>query len=329
LLTLAIGLGHRTGLYDALAQLEPSTSEEIAERAGLQERYVLEWLAGQLAAGIVAHDPEAGTWWLPREHAFLLTRAAGKDNLAFLATGLPRFAELDDDVFQSFVAGGGVPWSRMNRLQEWQSELSYGLYHAALNDVLAFVPGLVERLRAGIAVVDVGCGRGHAALRIADAYPATRVVGVDQSPAAIADAQAEAERRCLRNARFEVRDAAEVEADRYDLALALDVIHDLARPRETLRAIRRALHRRGVLLMAEHALSSRPQENVGHPFAAALYTVSLYHCMTASLSEGGEGLGLAWGDERIRAALADAGFGAVERHALEGDVLTAYYLAHA
>ncbi len=66
MLTLAIGLGHRTGLYDALAQLEPSTSEEIAERAGLQERYVLEWLAGQLAAGIVAHDPEAGTWWLPR-----------------------------------------------------------------------------------------------------------------------------------------------------------------------------------------------------------------------------------------------------------------------
>jgi len=111
--------------------------------------------------------------------------------------------------------------------------------------------------------------------------------------------------------------------------LALDVVHDLADPYEALRAIRAALRRGGVLLLAEHVLSSRPEENVGHPFAAALYTVALYHCMTASLSEGGEGLGLAWGEERIRAAPADAGFGDVERHGLESDVLNAYYVAHA
>ena len=75
-LTLAVGLGHTTGHYDVLAQLEPSTSPEIARGAGLQERFVREWLAGQLAGGIAEHDPESGTWWLPREHALFLTRAA-------------------------------------------------------------------------------------------------------------------------------------------------------------------------------------------------------------------------------------------------------------
>ena len=214
--TLGISLGHRTGLYDALAGGEAATSEEIAAGAGLQERYVREWLAGQLAAGIVEHAPEAGTWWLPRERAASLTRAAGANNLAFMASGLSRFAELEDDVLAAFDDGGGVAWSRMERLQAWQSELSHGYYHHALDTALALAPGLVERLRAGIDVLDAGCGHGHAALRIADAYPATRVRGYDLAPASIAAAKAEAERLGLRNVRFAVRDAADVEPGAHD-----------------------------------------------------------------------------------------------------------------
>jgi SAM-dependent methyltransferase len=327
MLTLGISLGHRTGLYDLLAELEPATSTQIAERAGLQERYVREWLAGQLAGGIVEHDPEAGTWWLPAEHAASLTRAAGPNNVAFMATGLSRFAELEDDVLAAFGSGGGVSWSRMERLQTWQSELSYGYYHHALDGALDFVPGLTERLREGIRVLDVGCGHGHAALRIAEAYSASTVVGYDIAPASIAAAREAGERGSLRNATFEMRNAADLEPESADLVLALDVVHDLARPAEALRAIRVALRRGGTLLMAEHALSHRPEQNAGHPLAATLYTVSLFHCMTASLSEGGEGLGIAWGDEGIRPALAEAGFAAVEVHALEGDPFNAYYVA--
>jgi 2-polyprenyl-3-methyl-5-hydroxy-6-metoxy-1,4-benzoquinol methylase len=326
MLGLAIGVGQRTGLYDVLAELEPSTSEQIAAHAGLQERYVREWLAGQLAGGIVEHDREAGTWWLPPEHALSLTTAAGPGNLAFLASGLSVFAELEDGVLAGFREGGGVPWTRMGRVQAWQSELSRVMYHHALEPVLAFAPGLGERLREGIDVLDVGCGHGDVAVRLADAYPASRIVGYDQAPAAIAAAASEAERLGLRNASFERRDAAALETEAYDLVLAFDVIHDLARPYDALRAICAALRPGGVLLLAEHALSSRPEENLGHPFAAALYTVSLFHCMTASLSEHGEGLGIAWGEERIRAALAEAGFGAVEAQALEGDPFNAYYV---
>ena len=327
MLTLGISLGHRAGLYDAMAELGAVTSRQLADEAGLQERYVREWLAGQLAGGIVEHDPSTETWLLPQPHAFSLTRSAGASNVAFMATGLSRFAELEDDVLAVFRDGGGVPWSRMERLQAWQSELSYGHYDHALDAVLGFAPGLPGRLRDGIDVLDVGCGHGHAALRIADTFPASRVVGYDRAAAGVAAAQAEAERLGLRNVRFEVRDAAELEADAYDVVFALDVVHDLARPYETLRAIQGSLRRNGLLLMAEHALSDRPEQNVGHPLAATFYTVSLFHCLTTSLSEQGEGLGIAWGEGRIRRALAEAGFGASEQHALEGDPFNVYYLA--
>jgi hypothetical protein len=109
--------------------------------------------------------------------------------------------------------------------------------------------------------------------------------------------------------------------------LALDVVHDLAKPYETLRAINGALRPDGLLLMAEHALSDRPEENVAHPLAAAFYTVSLFHCLAASLSEQGEGLGIAWGQEAILAAVGDAGFGPARRHALDGDPFNVYYVA--
>jgi SAM-dependent methyltransferase len=266
----------------------------------------------------VEHDPDARTWSLPPEHAVALTRSAGANNLGILAAAVSRFGEVEDDVVRAFREGGGVPWQRLERIQEWQPELSYAVF-ADLEVVLDLVPGLVDRLRNGIDVVDIGCGTGHAALRIADTYPASTVLGVDQAPKAIAAARAEADRLALGNAAFDVRDGAELPAGSADLA----------RPYDTLRAIRTALRPGGAFLMAELALSARPEENAGHPLAAALYTVSLFHCMTASLSEGGEGLGLAWGETAIRAALRDAGFVNVGRGSLEGDPLNAYYVAFA
>jgi len=328
MLSLAIGVGQRTGLYETLAALsEAAGSADIAARAGLDERYVREWLAGQLAGGIVEYDPEAETWWLPPEHAASLTEAAGSGNLAFLASGVARFAELEDDVFTAFGAGGGVPWARMARLQRWQSELGRRVYHGSLDAVIAGVPGLVDRLRSGADVLDAGCGYGHVALRIADTYPASRVSGYDTAPVSIEAARAEADQLGLENATFSVQDVAALDRDAFDVAIAFDVIHDLAQPYDALRALHAALRPGGVLVLAEHALSHRPDENVGHPFAAALYTVSLFHCMTASLSEDGEGLGIAWGDECIRAALADAGFARVDSVPIEDDPLNAFYAA--
>jgi len=328
MLTLLVSLGHRSGLFDAMAGLEPARSTRIAEAAGLDERYVREWLAGMTVGGIVKHDPEAGTYVLPREHAGFLTRAAGPDNLASFSQYASLFGELEDQVLECFRRGGGVPYSAMPRFQALQAEETAQIQDAGLIDVtLPLVDGLVERLRAGIDVVDIGCGHGHAANLIADAFPASRVTGIDISEQGIAAAQAEAAERRLDNARFELRDALSLEPGAFDLVTAFDVIHDLPRPAETVAAIHEALRPDGVFLMVDIAASSHVHENLEHPLGPALYTASVFHCMTVSLANGGPGLGTMWGEQKAREILAGGGFGDVEMKRVDADFINAYYVA--
>jgi hypothetical protein len=203
---LLFSVGHQTRLFDTMAGLAPSTSRQIADAAGLDERYVREWLAGLTVGGIVQHDPDAGTYALPAEHAASLTRAAGPNNLASFGQYAALFGELEQEVVRAFHDGRGVPYSAMPRFQALQAEESAQMHDGALIDVtLPLVDGLVDRLRAGIDVLDIGCGHGHAANLIADAFPASRVTGIDISEQGIAAARAEADRLRLSNARFDVR----------------------------------------------------------------------------------------------------------------------------
>jgi 2-polyprenyl-3-methyl-5-hydroxy-6-metoxy-1,4-benzoquinol methylase len=328
MLTLLVSLGHQTGLFDTLAGLEPATSELIAEAAGLDERYVREWLAGMTVGGIVEHDPEAGTFVLPAEHAACLTRAAGPDNLASFAQYAALFAPLEQEVLECFRSGGGVPYSSMPRFQALQAEESAQIHDGALIDVtLPLVAGLVERLRSGIDVLDVGCGHGHAANLIADAFPASRVTGIDISEEGIAAARAEAAELRLGNARFEVRDALSLEPGAYDLVTAFDVVHDLPKPEATVAAVHAALRPGGVFLMVDIAASSHLHENLEHPLAPALYTASIFHCMTVSLANGGPGLGTMWGEQKALEILSGAGFADVEVERVESDFFNSYYVA--
>ena len=215
MLTLLLSIGHQTGLFDTMAELEPATSVEIAEAAGLDERYVREWLAGVTVGSVVEHDPQAGTYVLAPEHAACLTRSAGPGNLASFAQYAALFGELEQRVLECFRHGGGVPYSAMPRFQALQAEESAQVHDAGLVDIaLPLVDGLVERLRAGVDVLDVGCGHGHAANLIADAFPASRVTGIDTSEQGIAAARAEAARLQLANVRFERRDARALEPGR-------------------------------------------------------------------------------------------------------------------
>lgn len=328
MLSLLVSVGHQTRLLDTMAGLEPATSEEIAHAAGLQERYVREWLAGMTVGGIVEHDHEAGTFRLPPEHAICLTRAAGPDNLASFAQYISLFGEIEQLVVRCFREGGGVPYSAMPRFQTLQAEESAQIQDAGLIAVtLPLEPGLVDRLRSGIDVVDIGCGHGHAANLIADAFPASRIVGIDISEPGIAAAVAEAARLRLENARFEIRDALELEPGSADLVTAFDVIHDLPRPQETVRAIHAALRPGGVFLMVDIAASSHLHENLEHPLAPALYTASIFHCMTVSLANGGPGLGTMWGEQTALAILGEAGFEDVTIERVESDILNEYYIA--
>lgn len=328
MLTLLLSVGHQTGLLDRMAERGPVTSDELAQAAALDERYVREWLAGVTVGGIVEHDAKAATYLLPPEHAACLTRAAGPDNLASFAQYTALFGELEQRVVERFREGGGVNYSEMPRFQALQAEESAQIHDAGLIEVtLPLVDGLVDRLRSGIDVIDVGCGHGHAANLIADAYPASRVTGIDISEQGIAAAQAEADRLRLGNVRFELRDALSLEPAAYDLVTAFDVIHDLPKPAETLAAIHATLRNGGVFLMVDIAASSHVHENLEHPLGPALYTASIFHCMTVSLANDGPGLGTMWGEQKALELLQAAGFRDVEIKRVEADFLNSYYVA--
>ena len=328
MLALLLSVGHQTHLLDTLAEHSPSTSEGLADLAGLNERYVREWLAGMTVGGIVEHDPAANTYVLPPEHAACLTRAAGPDNLASLAQYEALFGELEQRVVDCFRDGGGVPYDAMPRFQALQAEESAQIHDAGLIEItLPLVDGLVDRLRAGIDVIDIGCGHGHAANLIADAFPASRINGIDISNEGITAARTEAANLRLNNASFEQRDALSLTPDAYDLITAFDVIHDLPQPAETLTAIHAALREEGVFLMVDIAASSHLHENLDHPLAPALYTVSIFHCMTVSLANNGPGLGTMWGEQTALNLLNQAGFNNVKARRVDTDFLNTYYIA--
>jgi SAM-dependent methyltransferase len=329
MLALMASVGHRTGLFEIMATMPAATSAHIASRAELDERYVREWLAAMTTGRIVDYDDATGTYSLPAEHAAWLTRAAGPDNLAVEAQYVSLLGVVEDQVVDCFRHGGGVPYSSFPKFQGLMAEDSGAVRDATLIDVtLPLVPGLTHRLAEGIDVADVGCGSGHAANLIAQAFPHSRVVGFDLSDTGLAAARAEAERNGLTNARFEKRDAARLgETARFDLITTFDAVHDQARPDQVLAGIAEALRPGGVYLCVDVAASSNLSGNMDHPLGPFFYTISCMHCMTVSLADGGMGLGAMWGEQKALQMLGDAGFTSVDVEHVEGDIVNTYFIA--
>ena len=209
-LALMLSIGHQVGLFDAMAGRPPATSEEIALAAGLNERYVREWLGAMVDRARRRLRPGRRTYRLPAEHAAWLTRAAGTDNLAVQAAVRSRcWRRSSSRSIDCFRHGGGVPYAAFPRFHELMAEDSGARHDAALIDtILPLVPGLAGRLAAGIDVADVGCGSGHAINLMARAFPTSRFVGYDFSEEAFGAGRREAAALGLTNAAFEARDAA-------------------------------------------------------------------------------------------------------------------------
>jgi SAM-dependent methyltransferase len=329
-LALMTSVGHRTGLFDALAERGPSTSEELAEQAGLDERYVREWLGAMATGRFVELDPETGRYALPAEHAAWLTRAASPDNLAVMAQYVGILGSVEDDIVRCFREGGGVPYERFTRFHDVMAEDSTQSVLTALFDhILPLVPGLTDRLEEGIRVADLGCGRGRALAQLARRYPRSSFVGMDLSKEAVVWAtEATAE---LDNVRFEAHDLTtfdvDAEPEAFDLVTTFDAVHDQARPLALLTGIRRSLDDGGVYLMQDIDGHSDHHANLEHPFGPFLYSVSCMHCMTVSLAQGGEGLGTMWGVEKAEELLREAGFAELDFHRLEHDPVNVYVVA--
>jgi SAM-dependent methyltransferase len=328
MLGLMTSVGHRTGLFDTLTTLPPSDSAEIADAAHLDERYVREWLNAMTVGRFIDYDPGSRTYVLPPEHAASLTRSAGPGNMANVTQFTALMGGVEDEIVACFQAGGGVPYSRFPKFQELMAEMSAQVHDAALiGGELALVEGLIDRLRVGIDVCDVGCGQGHAINLMAEEFPNSRFTGLDFSEDAIAVARKEAAELGLANAGFEVKDAATLDGrTQYDFITVFDAVHDQAKPDVVLKAIADSLRPGGVFLCVDVAGSSNVEENLENPMAPMLYSVSTFHCMTVSLALDGAGLGTMWGEQKANEMFGEAGFTSVETTRVPEDILNVYYV---
>ena len=283
-LSMMCSIGHRTGLFDTMAGREPATSAEIADAAGLNERYVREWLAAMAAGRIVDFDPERQKFSLPAEHAMLVTRAGGPLNVANTLQFISHLGRVEDDVVDAFRTGAGVPYERFPGFSELMGEQSATRFDAALLDqMIPNIDGAVEALTAGARLADIGCGTGHALLLLADAYPASRFVGFDFSTTAVELGRSEAAERGLENLEFVQGDAVDLDLDgEFDFVTTFDAIHDQAHPDVVLRNIHDALVPGGRYLCVEPKAESELADNLADPIAAFQYTISTMHCMSVS-----------------------------------------------
>ncbi len=316
-LTVALAyIGDRLGLFRLLADGEPLTPAQIAGRAGLSERYVREWASTMAAAGYLDYRPADATFRMSREQAMVLAR---EDN-TFFTGGAFQYAvacyRQIGKLTDAFRNGGGVPFTDFGpEIVEAIERLFHAGYEAWVADQwIPAVPNLKARLDAGADVAEVGCGAGQCIVPVAAAFPNSRFTGYDVDAASIARARAKAANAGVGDRLVLERMPAEniPAADRFDLVMAFNCIHDMANPRGALAGIRRALKPGGLLMWSEADASDRLEENLT-PSGRTMYGASTMHCMTVSLAQGGEGLGAVIGEGLARELAREAGFAGFER----------------
>lgn len=341
MLAVMMHLGHRLGLFRAMVDGEPRTSTELAEAADVHERWAREWLYAVSAGGLVEHHRDepsstsdgtasAGTerFHLSAEMSALL---AQPDHVAFAGAvfGAPVARTTIDRLVDAFRTGVGFSWGDHGEATaHMQASMSAGRQqHFLVPVVLASVDGLIERLLAGIRVVDAGCGSGVASCVIAEAFPNSTVVGIDPSAPAIASARQRAAESGVTNLSFEEQTFDDLEPDSVDFLLTLDVLHDIPRPADAVAAARRALRDDGVWLVADIKSSETFEQNRRNPMIGLFYSMSVVYCMNSAMSEpNGAGLGtLGMHPERLRGLMEGAGFSSVEDRLFDEDVNNRYF----
>ena len=329
MVTTLAALGDRLGLFKTLAASGPATSAEIAAGAGIVERYAREWLGGMTSAGYVTYDPATRRFALPPEHVAALADEGGPMFFGGVYEMLLSASSVVDRVAEAFRAGGGVPQSAYDdRFWDGMERFSGGWYDNLLvQQWLPAMPDVQRRLRDGADVADVGCGRGRALIRLAQAYPASRYVGYDAFAPSVERATAQArEAGVADRVRYEVRDAASDLPGPVDVITTFDVIHDAVDPVAVLRSIFRALKPDGIYVCLDANCSDKLEENTG-PIGSIFHGISILYCMTTSLAGGGAGLGtLGVHEHKLRELATVIGFRDIRRVPIEDPFNNLYEL---
>ena len=308
---LMLHLGDRLGLYRAMAEAGPIRPDELASRTGTRERYVREWLGNQAAGGYVSYDPEDGTFELGAERALVL---ADERSPVFLNGAFEAVAACyaDHDAFvRAFTTGEGIGWGdHDDRVYTGALRLFRPGYEANLvSSWLPALDGVVDKLRDGASVVDVGCGLGASTIIMAQAFEHSSFVGYDiHGPSVDAARKAAAEAGVARRAQFEVASAQDFPGGGYDLACMFDCLHDMGDPVGAARRVHESLAADGTLLLVEPAAGERLEDNL-NPVSRLYYGLSTALCTPSSLAQDvGLGLGAQAGPRRLEEVLHEAGF---------------------
>jgi 2-polyprenyl-3-methyl-5-hydroxy-6-metoxy-1,4-benzoquinol methylase len=319
-------IGDRLGIFGALADAGAVTSAALAQRTGLNERYLREWLAAMTAAGYVIYDPKAKSYAMPAEHAMVLAR----DDSPFFSGGMIEMivpnVSVAPKVMASFKNGGGVAQSEYPP-ETWEAmeRSSASLFRNQLvRNWLPAMPQVAAKLNEGGSALDVGCGSGRAAIAIASAFPKAKVFGFDAHLGSVERARANAKAAGLDDRiKFDLVDCTRLPAAQFDFISTFDVVHDSVHPDALLKSIRAALKPGGTYLMVEVNVSSNLEDNI-NSMGRLMYSISTLYCMTTSLAHGGAGIGACMGEEKARELVAAAGFKQFRRLPV-GDMFSALY----
>jgi SAM-dependent methyltransferase len=328
MVSLLIHLGDRLGLYRALDGAGPVTAREFAERTGLHERWLREWLRGNAAAELLVSD-DGESFELTPEGAAVLAQEESSLLFAGGAFTAPFEPAVLDDLADAFRTGIGLPYDRLGPSGAHATERSLGPW-ARMALVPRIIPALDdvgERLERGALVVDVGCGAGVALIALATAYPNSTFHGYELSRHALDRAAARVKDEGLTNVELFHTRAEELPTDgRYDFVLTFDCLHDMTRPADTIAAIRRTIADDGTWLIKDIRCDDSWTTNRNNPMLALFFGFSVTTCMSSAMSEpGGAGLGTVGFTTQVAEQMVrDAGFTRFQLHDFE-DPANLYY----
>jgi SAM-dependent methyltransferase len=330
----SIYLGVELGLYGALERHDALNADELADHAGIAERYAREWLEQQAVAGLLDVDHAAAgaharRYRLPAGHARMLCEPDDLAHVAPFAHMVAGIGGVIARVADAYRTGEGVPYEAYGAaFRHGQGHINRPAFtHELPGDWLAAMPDVVARLEAASRprIADVGCGQGWATLALAKAFLSAWVDGFDSDPASIADARHHAAEAGLdRRVRLVQADASELAAHgHYDLILILEALHDMARPAEVLRA---ALAAGGTLLVVDERVADRFTAP-GDEVERMMFGWSVTHCLPTQLAEApSAALGTALRADTVRELAAEAGFGRIDVLPVDNDFFRLYRL---
>lgn len=313
-----VSVGHRLGLYKAMATAGPVSSGWLAESTGCAERYVREWLNMQAAGGYVSYDLDNDTYELPAEQAMVL---ADEQSTVFMPDvwQIPAAMWFDEDkAVHAFRTGTGVAWSEHDsRVHRGVAAFYRNAYRASLvSEWLPALDGVVQRLEEGITVADVGCGFGHSTILMAEKFPKSRFHGFDGHPGSVREACGNArDAGVADHVVFEIEQASGYPGNNYDLICFFDCLHDLGDPVAAARHAAQALAPGGTVMLVE-PFAADHLENTISPIARFYYAASTMLCCAHAISEGGHlVLGAQAGQTKLGEVFREAGFTSFRRAA--------------